>query len=286
MKTYSRKSLVYLAALSVVMLTASLAEADWYYDFEDRQVPDSLRILHNFFPGDPPPSHTFQATAAEQFLRLHDTRPPSQEGTRTVSISTDELFLFDHARVSTTINPAEESLALGPWVLLGPPIASGYGYSCHFWPYWPWADQGGFSVHKWWDRESVYFWASWEHGVPAVPVASSYFMELELVGENIGGQDATRISARLWDHEGGTTLFEHEIIDYGDLGGVPPITSGHAFISGFIPDDWGPDIAYNMTFDDIRGEGTPIPEPSTLVLAAMGATALLAVGSWRRKRKP
>ena len=186
-----------LFTLAVVISLFGLwdrAHGDWSYEFEDNRVPEIWEVRpHPFVNSD---SDTYSADASLGYLQVSESMSLEQGGTP-VLLGIDTSETFADVRVSATVNldPSVGTL-MGLTTNTGGAGNGGYIFSVEFAPS---ADVGT----AWLARAGggVFDAAGSERdfGIPTrLEVDSSYFLELDVIGNQLTG--------RVFDTHGGDLL--------------------------------------------------------------------------------
>lgn len=235
MKTNLHKWLL----LSMAMLAPAIARADWFYDFNDGVIPDTLETF-GWLPGTPPTiySSTFQSSAEGGYLRMWDDAllSPNNGGTLEGDAMNEEVFT-GNVRVTAVINPAGTT---DDWMgLLARDTIYFQNYHMGF-------SFGGTHAGRLFVAKGL------PGGSTEILISSarlsdldrSYFMELEVIDDPISKYPV--VTGRLFDYEGGEKFLQMSFTDNW-FGGSQPYTSGRAAV-------WAVAFDYNVldaTFDNI-----------------------------------
>jgi len=230
------------------------ADADWFHDFNDGQLPAEWE-----FDAPPifPPASSGVADASSGYLTIAESVSFDQGGTPVVrGLNTSEVFA--NVRVSGMIHLDPD---LGTYMGLtardtGP---NAYIFGVEFAPS---ADMGTISLGRGGPPGTMILYSHTDFGIPTrLDIEASYFLEFDVVGD--------RLTGRVLDAPGGNELIS---ISYTDPN--PIMGTGFAGVHT--------DTAHGFehlptagTFDDVSA--VAIPEPSSAVLLGVALAGILCV---------
>jgi hypothetical protein len=282
MKALSRKHYLFLMALGVTLFCGPIdraegGEINYLFDFNDKKIPDVLRVTKQNWGDTPTASLTYSATTGR--LEIRDARIAA------TAVNLNLPQEVTDAHLSAVINPQGGTPRGVPYLIARDRyfMDRDDSYWCFLWPF---SDGSKFTLTltKNVNGKEVFHVDTVE--IPGVPTGP-YLIQFDVVdGVSATGKGYTDLRTRLTDKNNVTRSNSFRDWDgVAGLGGYSRITSGQVdFGAGVSTDHRDRGWALNVPFDDVSIRVTPVPEPCTLLLLSAGTAGLLALAWQRRKR--
>ncbi len=280
MKTAHWNLSVFLTAIALATFAntiplASAVELDYHFDFNDDVLPDVLTVTQFHSESYSHPT----CEVADGHLRIFDQYPAYCGASVSPNLTLPDQFTTD-THISAICNADGGSLggihfftarATGRWYEAGADW-----YECYVWPNEYDDSIVHLSLKKVVDQNEVakLMGADFQ-------VEGPFRVEFDVTdGRTTEGIEYTDLTARLIFDDGQETEML-SVRDWGTWGGRERLLSGFTAVGASItPSHRNMGWVLDATYDDLTIRGTLVPEPSILLLVALGA----AFAVWRRRK--